>query len=350
MYQKRRNQRKTAFKIGLVLTIALMIGGYFCLTAFSGNKPQKETEPMETQAVTVLCGNAEISALACGGTVGTLLQELNIMLGETDRITDGAQPVSLESKLYDGMVIQIDHVTVERETIQEFIPYETVTYADASMEEGETVIQTSGAKGVNQLTKELTYVNGMLTGEEIVSTCVISEPVDEVILVGCGSVALSEDETALEIYQEPEPEPTVTTAKPAASAQTDSLETTQEKTSVPSAAPVSAAYSGKTVTTSSGQVLRYSKTLTVTATAYTGGGTTATGTQARYGAIAVDPSVIPYGTKMYIVTSDGKWVYGIATAEDCGGAIRGNVVDLYFDSYDTCIQFGRRSCTVYILE
>jgi len=109
-------------------------------------------------------------------------------------------------------------------------------------------------------------------------------------------------------------------------------------------------YSDDYITTSSGEVLYYSDCFTVEATAYCGGGTTATGTPARYGAIAVDPDVIPYGTRMYIVSCDGNWVYGEATAEDCGGAINGYIIDLYFDSYDTCIQFGRRDCTVYILD
>ena len=77
---------------------------------------------------------------------------------------------------------------------------------------------------------------------------------------------------------------------------------------------------------------------------------TATGTTARVGAIAVDPKVIPYGTRMYIQSADGSIVYGVATAEDCGGAIKGNKIDLFFDSYDACIQFGVRTCTVYILE
>ena len=97
-------------------------------------------------------------------------------------------------------------------------------------------------------------------------------------------------------------------------------------------------------------MLTYTSTMSVEATAYTGGGITATGTSARYGAIAVDPTVIPYGTKMYIVSDDGKWIYGVATAEDCGGAIKGHIIDLYFDDYSTCIQFGRRNCTVYILD
>jgi 3D (Asp-Asp-Asp) domain-containing protein len=53
---------------------------------------------------------------------------------------------------------------------------------------------------------------------------------------------------------------------------------------------------------------------------------------------------------MFIVSSDGSITYGIATAEDCGGAIKGSKIDLFFNTYEECIQFGRRSCTVYILS
>jgi 3D (Asp-Asp-Asp) domain-containing protein len=52
---------------------------------------------------------------------------------------------------------------------------------------------------------------------------------------------------------------------------------------------------------------------------------------------------------MYIVSNDGVYVYGIAVAEDCGGAINGTRVDLYFDTTDECFQFGRRDCTIYFL-
>ena len=90
----------------------------------------------------------------------------------------------------------------------------------------------------------------------------------------------------------------------------------------------------------------------MTATAYTAGHggvdyTTATGTFVKHGVVAVDKRVIPLGTRMYIVTNDGI-VYGLATAEDTG--VRGNVIDLYHETYRQCIEFGRRSCTVYILE
>ena len=96
----------------------------------------------------------------------------------------------------------------------------------------------------------------------------------------------------------------------------------------------------------------YRKKLRVEATAYCCEGyrgITATGTTARVGAIAVDPRVIPYGTLLYVESDDGAYVYGYASAEDCG-AFKGNRIDLYFDSIEECITFGRRSCTVYIIS
>jgi 3D (Asp-Asp-Asp) domain-containing protein len=52
---------------------------------------------------------------------------------------------------------------------------------------------------------------------------------------------------------------------------------------------------------------------------------------------------------MYIVSNDGAYIYGIATAEDCGGAIGGARVDLYYDTKEECFAFGRRDCTIYFL-
>ena len=103
-----------------------------------------------------------------------------------------------------------------------------------------------------------------------------------------------------------------------------------------------------------GEVLTYTQTDTVQATGYTHTDagcdyTTATGTTVRRGTVAVDPRFIPYGTRMFIVSNDGEVVYGIAVAEDCGGAIKRDRMDLYFPTYEECIQFGRRRCTLYFL-
>ena len=101
-----------------------------------------------------------------------------------------------------------------------------------------------------------------------------------------------------------------------------------------------------------GEVLTYSDMLVSLATAYCDKGLTATGTQARVGAIAVDPKVIPYGTRMFILTKDGEYIYGIATAEDCGSKkfIYGTRIDLHYDTEYECRQFGARMCWVYFLS
>jgi 3D (Asp-Asp-Asp) domain-containing protein len=81
------------------------------------------------------------------------------------------------------------------------------------------------------------------------------------------------------------------------------------------------------------------------ATAYTWtGNRTATGTWPSRGTVAVDPSVIPMGTKLHI---EG---YGEAIAADTGGAIKGEIIDLYMDSENDCFSWGRRQVEVRIIE
>lgn len=79
-------------------------------------------------------------------------------------------------------------------------------------------------------------------------------------------------------------------------------------------------------------------------------GITASGTKAQPGTVAVDPSVIPLGTKLYIASTDGSPDYGFATALDTGGAIRGNRIDLFMESNDHANNYGMRQVKVYILE
>ena len=105
-----------------------------------------------------------------------------------------------------------------------------------------------------------------------------------------------------------------------------------------------------TMETLSGDVLAYTDCLTVEATAYSGGGKTAMGTAAGEGTVAVDPDVIPLGSRLYITAEDGSsWVYGYAVAEDTGGSIQGERIDLFFWSESDCRVFGRRTAKVYVL-
>ena len=93
---------------------------------------------------------------------------------------------------------------------------------------------------------------------------------------------------------------------------------------------------------------KYKKTLSMEATAYSGGTLTAMGLKpvrdpGGISTIAVDPSVIPLGSKVYIPG------YGYAIASDTGGVIKGNIIDLYMNSHDECISWGRRQVTLQIV-
>lgn len=105
-------------------------------------------------------------------------------------------------------------------------------------------------------------------------------------------------------------------------------------------------YGGKTYT--------IRKRLTVHSTAYTGSASenggyanmTSTGVRPRAGrTLAVDPNVIPYGTRVYIPSLGGVYV-----AEDCGGAIKGNKLDIFMSSSSQCQAWGRRNIEIYLLK
>ena len=102
-----------------------------------------------------------------------------------------------------------------------------------------------------------------------------------------------------------------------------------------------------------GNPVNYKKHVTVQATAYTyTGHNCSTGVAPKPGYIAVNPKIIPYGTKMYIKSSDGKYIYGYAIAADTGGFIktRPTNVDLFFSSVSSMNNFGRRNVEIYILD
>ena len=96
----------------------------------------------------------------------------------------------------------------------------------------------------------------------------------------------------------------------------------------------------------------YSKVLTGKATGYysrTGKGSSGLGL--GYGTVAVDPDVIPYGTKLYITSPDGKFVYGYAVATDTGIAVqKGQIlVDLFYETYAESVINGAIQVNVYVV-
>jgi 3D (Asp-Asp-Asp) domain-containing protein len=97
--------------------------------------------------------------------------------------------------------------------------------------------------------------------------------------------------------------------------------------------------------------IKYKKIITGKATAYCTGTTCSTGVRAMPGRVAVDPREIPYGTKMYIVSTDGRYHYGYAIAADTGGFIKSRPtnVDLFLTTEAACRAFGRRDIYIYFI-
>lgn len=178
------------------------------------------------------------------------------------------------------------------------------------------------------------------------------------------SAAADEAQTQPETQQpatEPETAAPQTTA--AVQATTTAPQTAQEQTTQTSGSVLTAAASVSTISVKTppetlmldenGVPVNYTKVIKGNASAYAGDGRTATGTVPVPGSIAVNPNIIPYGTKMWIVSDDGSYVYGYAVAEDTGGFIHWSnapIADLFFDSESACYAFGRRNITIYILE
>lgn len=218
-----------------------------------------------------------------------------------------------------GLVrINVIRTTVSIGSTVEVLPRQTIRRANPELPVGTEQVAQEGSDGARVTTTETTVTTGRASVETF-SGVEVTQPVPRIVEYGTGVAQVAQ--SALSVSDD------VLVAVDAESG---------------------------TITTASGQVLPYAQVLSVTATAYTtqrqSWKITATGTTARVGAIAVDPRVIPYGTKMYIVSADGSITYGTAVAEDCGGAIKGSKIDLFFDTYEECISFGRRACTVYILE
>lgn len=259
------------------------------------------------QRVTICQYGQQTQVSAFNETVSELLTRLNIVLEEDDVLS-----VSGDSDAYDGMVLRIDRVVEVEQTYTLALPNEISYCYDASLPAGDTRVLIEGQEGQQLCTALVTYVNGVETERDVLSEAVVSAPVTELQAIGTAQTAVAD----------------------------------------PEARPV---ISDGCIYLPTGEILTYTNTLAVNATAYTHTDAgcdmiTATGTTVHIGTVAVDPRVIPYGTRMFIVANDGSYIYGISTAEDCGGAIKGNRIDLYFPTYAECIQFGYRACTIYILD
>lgn len=255
------------------------------------------------------CGHL-ILAVSMGETVGELLDRHGITIDEYTTVSR-----SLEEKTFDKMKISINRDITQVESYTVDIPFNTIRIEDDTLPIGDEEIVKEGVVGECVYTTIVYYHNGTEVGRETLDEQTTVEPVDCVIAVGTLDVTEPTELVIMEYSEDSE---------------------------------------GGIIELPSGEMLTYTSMLDVMATAYTcegwsTEGITATGTVARVGEIAVDPRVIPLGSRVFIRSVDGEYIYGIATAEDTGGLILGNRIDLYMDTEYECFQFGYRPCEVYIL-
>lgn len=243
--------------------------------------------------------------------VGELLTEQEIVLDDDDEVSPSA-----DTPLSNGLVIDVLRVEYVFRDVEESVKYSSKTSYSSALEKGTTKVTQKGVNGTKTVTYRDKVVNGTVKSTTVEKEVVTKQPVDEITTIGTFVKA-------------------VVPARIQKNAKPISELTLPSKYSIgENGAPTS-----------------YKSTITGKAAAYcVPGGTTATGKPVKPGYIAVDPKQIPYGTEMWIVSTDGI-VYGYAIAADTGGfAGKGKfTVDLYMNSTSQCYQWGSRDVIIYIL-
>lgn len=238
--------------------------------------------------MTVVDGGKTYSVMAVAGSVESVLNSTGHMPGKNDIVSHG-----LNEFVGEGAVITVNRIDYRQEAVTETAEINVVKKYDNNMTAGNIKVLQTGVCGVYDVVYEYCYKDGVKVCTTEISRSAVQQPQDKVVLIGNKST-----------------------------------------TPVYGNAQVAAPVAGE-----------YTKCFTVSATAYTHtGNRTASGTVARVGVIAVDPKIIPMGTKVYV---EG---YGYAVAEDTGGAIKGSKIDVFMDTKAECINWGRRNVTIYILD
>lgn len=233
-------------------------------------------------------------------TVGEMLTQEGITLGEKDEI----QGYSLSDEIVKDMSIKVIRTTEVIETVREQIPFQVVEKENWQLDKGIRRTIQPGKQGVKENQFKVTIKNGVEAAKQLIHSAVITSPINQIIEYGTAA----------------------------------------------------------TYKTSRGEEVRYRKVLNMRATAYTASfkdtgkhpdhpefGITYTGIRAKKGIIAVDPKVIPLGTKVYVEGVGDVPDYGYALAADIGSAIKGDLIDIYLDDQKTVDAWGCKKVRVYIL-
>lgn len=279
------------FTVALVLAMPSLCFSeiYAAETAYAESEPGYEMSEKPVD-VTLVKNGVEHEYTYFPVECNDFLEFAGVVLTEIDKVNVAGDVI-----LYDNIMIDVSTVEYEEYTVEENLPYGYDLIEVDTIPKGTMNVITEGRNGVKNTTYISKKIDGQIVELDVIGEEIITQPVNGTAEYGVGG----------------------------------------------------------TVTASDGTVYNYSYRKVMEATAYTyiqgkTTMTTATGATLAKGIVAVDPKVIPLHTKMYIASD--TFEYGYGSAEDTGGAIKGNIVDLAFMSYNECIQFGRRNMNVYILE
>ena len=234
-------------------------------------------------------------------TIEETIAANGIVMGPLDRV-EGRE---LDEPINLGMDIKIIRVREELITEAEEIPYAIEKIPNEKMNQGLQKVMQEGVNGFLEKRYKITYEDNRIVSRVFIDEKVTKDPVSELIEFG-----------------------TVPNFK-----------------------------------TSRGDTVRYKKVMEMYATSYTSSfedtgkhpdhpefGICYTGMKAREGIIAVDPKVIPLYTRVYVEVVGNTPDYGFAIAGDIGSAIKGNLIDLYFDSEEAVSRWGKKKVKIYILN
>lgn len=214
-------------------------------------------------------------------TVKDILEEKKVALGSEDMVKpDVSEIVSADTE------IRVVRVRNETEKVHAPIAFDVRRVPNPEMARGISRTVSRGQNGEEEQTWRITYHDGQVVSRSMVDRKTVASPTEAVLQVGTGQTV-----------------------------------------------------------SRGGETIRFREAMDVIATSYSYTGyRTATGHDPEYGVVAVDPSVIPLGTRMYV---EG---YGYATALDTGGAIRGKRIDVFLESQAEASHWGVRSVRVYLVD
>ncbi len=245
----------------------------------------------------VVDNKEEIPFIVNNARVGVAVNEFMEETGKQVYLEEGQ---SSAADVKDGMIIKLASLKEEIKVTKQEIPFETKTVENSNLLEGTTNVKTKGENGIKEIKTKEIYKKDELQSQEIIEEKVTKQPITEIIEKG-----------------------------------------TKKKLN--------------TIKTEKGTFVVNNK-INMKSTAYTAGmestgkkpgdegyGLTASGMKAKKGIVAVDTSIIPFGTELYI---EG---YGYAIAGDTGSAIKGNKIDVFLDDYEDAKKYGVRNVNVYVL-